>query len=616
MLAKKIRATLTLTIGVCMAALVTDYVTSDLLLKTPQLFNPLKTLAVTLAVCVPVAYYLISQKINIQTVEKRLLEILSQEEKGRVEVELANGKMKESEALYRLLADNQTDMISLWDADGINLYTSPSSERRFGFSNGERRALENYSNIHPEDRSILEDLTPRVTAESGPATAEFRIIHKNGTVEWVESTLTRVGDGSGGLLSATRVITERKHLQQELEAALGKAQMALAVKADFLANMTHELRTPLNAIVGFSGLLRKSANIKQPESRQVELIYDASQTLLSVVNDVLDFSKLEAGAVELEHHSFDPVQIAEATIALLSAQAAEKGIGISVTTTGEHGPLIGDSARLRQVILNLSSNALKFTASGGIEVVVDQQDDGAQRRLRIAVNDSGIGIPERHIDAVFGRFTQADASVSRKFGGTGLGLSICKKLIDAMGGDIGVKSVEGSGSTFWFEVTLPIAASLDDHYAAPTEMDIESTFRLLVVDDNPTNRELIVALLAPFDISITTASDGVEAVEHAARSQFDLILMDVQMPNMDGMTATRRIRSSTPLGARRVPIVAMTANVFPEQVARCLEAGMDGHLGKPINPAKFIETLAFWSSDGAEEEACELSNSTALEHQG
>jgi PAS domain S-box-containing protein len=528
----------------------------------------------------------------------------------------ANASLREREALYRLLADNQTDMISLWDARGQNIYTSPSADRQFGFTDIERRSLGSFSNVHPEDIKVVSRLVPSVTVQSGPATAEFRVIHKDGTVEWVEATLSRVADGSGGLLSATRVITERKLLQQELEAALGEAQTALAVKADFLANMTHELRTPLNAIVGFSGLLRKSANIKPPETRQVELIYDASQTLLSVVNDVLDFSKLEAGAVELECHPFDPVQIAEATTALLSAQATEKGVGISVTSTGEQGPLVGDSARLRQVILNLASNALKFTASGGIEVVVDQQDDGAQRRLRIAVNDSGIGIPERHIDAVFGRFTQADASVSRKFGGTGLGLSICKKLIDTMGGDIGVTSVEGSGSTFWFEVTLPIAAALDDGYAAPTEMEIENSFRLLVVDDNPTNRELIVALLAPFDISITTASDGVEAVEHAARSQFDLILMDVQMPNMDGVTATRRIRSATPLGARRVPIVAMTANVFPEQIARCLEAGMDGHLGKPINPAKFIETLAFWSSEGGEEQVSEASDPDMLEQRG
>jgi CheY-like chemotaxis protein/nitrogen-specific signal transduction histidine kinase len=394
------------------------------------------------------------------------------------------------------------------------------------------------------------------------------------------------------------VITERKMLEQELHAALDQAKSALAVKADFLANMTHELRTPLNAIVGFSGLLRKSQAIKQPETRQVDLIYDASQTLLSVVNDVLDFSKLEADAVELEHHPFDPFQIAEATAALLRTQANAKGVSLSVTKTGAEGFLIGDSARLRQVILNFVSNALKFTAVGAVHVTVTQEQMGEQRRLRIAVKDSGIGIPENHVDAVFGRFTQADASVSRKFGGTGLGLAICKKLIDAMNGDIGVTSAVGEGSTFWFEVTLPIAhAMAEDESEASDDVEIGSSFRLLVVDDNAVNRELLTALLSQFGISITTAADGVEAVLQAARSTFDLILMDVQMPNMDGMTATRRIRSATPAGARRVPIVAMTANVFPEQIARCMEAGMDGHLGKPINPAKIIETLAFWSSE-------------------
>ena len=348
-------------------------------------------------------------------------------------------------------------------------------------------------------------LPPTVTLESGPVTAEFRVLHKDGSIEWVESTLSRVADGSNALLSSTRVVTERKLLEQELQTALDEAKAAVAVKADFLANMTHELRTPLNAIVGFSGLLRKSAAIKAPESRQVELINDASQTLLSVVNDILDFSKLEADAVELEHHPFNPLMIAEATTALLAEQAQSKGISLSVVPAGVQGPLLGDPSRLKQVILNFVSNALKFTAAGGVEVEVTQNEVGGQRRLRVAVKDSGIGIPERHLDAVFGRFTQADASVSRKFGGTGLGLAICKKLIDAMGGEIGVTSVVGSGSTFWFEVTLDVASEVvTDEGSSSDDTDIGPSLRLLVVDDNAVNRELICALLSQFDISITT----------------------------------------------------------------------------------------------------------------
>jgi PAS domain S-box-containing protein len=596
-LTEKIKKTLILAFFVCSAALCADYVVSVVLLHTPQVFSALKTFILTLALTVPVGYFLISQRIDIQAVKDALLKSISEHAAALADIEAVNLKLKEGEALYRLLADNQTDIISLWAADGANLYTSSSAERWFGFTNAERNELEHSVNLHPEDAERALAARAAVTVECGHTTAEFRVLAKDGSVLWVETTFKRVADGSNQVLTATRVITERKMLEQELHAALDQAKSALAVKADFLANMTHELRTPLNAIVGFSGLLRKSEAIKQPEKRHVELIYDASQTLLSVVNDVLDFSKLEADAVELEHHPFDPLQITEATAALLTTQANAKGVDLRVVRLGAEDLLIGDSARLRQVILNFLSNALKFTATGAIEVTVDQKHLADQRRLRIAVKDSGIGIPEHHVDAVFGRFTQADASVSRKFGGTGLGLAICKKLIEAMDGEIGVTSEVGSGSTFWFEVTLPVAHALEnDERDVSDDIEIGSSFRLLVVDDNAVNRELLTVLLSQFDISITNAADGVEAVEHAARSTFDLILMDVQMPNMDGMTATRRIRSATPVGAQRVPIVAMTANVFPEQIARCMEAGMDGHLGKPIIPAKIIETLEYWSS--------------------
>jgi PAS domain S-box-containing protein len=571
---------------------------SDLVLKTPEIFNPFKTIAIALSVGIPVGFFLISQRMDLIAVKERLLECLQQQEVARIETDKANELQQKNERLYRLLADNQTDIVSLWSSDGKNIYSSPSAERWFGFTNAERNEMVNSVNIHPDDVERVIAVRSGVTVESGHQTTDFRVYAKDGSILWVETTFKRVEDGSGQLLTATRVITDRKRLEEKLILALAEAQAAVKAKADFLSNMTHELRTPLNAIVGFSGLLRKSAAIKAPESRHVELISDASQTLLSVVNDILDFSKLEADAVELEHHPFDPLKIAEATTALLAEQAKSKGISLSVVSAGAQGPLLGDPARLKQVILNFLSNALKFTATGGVEVEVSQNDSDGRRRLRVAVKDSGIGIPESHLDAVFGRFTQADASVSRKFGGTGLGLAICKKLIDAMGGEIGVSSVVGSGSTFWFEVTMDVATEVEpDEGSTSDDMDIGSSFRLLVVDDNAVNRELISALLSEFDISITTAADGVEAVEHAARSEFDLILMDVQMPNMDGMTATRCIRSANPPGARRVPIIAMTANVFPEQIARCLEAGMDGHLGKPIIPAKFIETLAYWSSE-------------------
>ena len=357
------------------------------------------------------------------------------------------------------------------------------------------------------------------------------------------------------------------------------------------------------AIVGFSGVLKGSGDLVERDARHVGLIHDASATLLSVVNDVLDFSKLESGGYELDPHPFDPAAIAQSVTALVEQQAQGKDLALSVTMSGETGPLIGDAARLRQVLLNFLSNAVKFTSQGEVKVRLTQTPVGETRRLRVEVQDSGIGIPAAQLDHVFERFTQADVSVSRRFGGTGLGLAISKRIIETMGGAIGVASEQGVGSTFWFEVSLPVADALADEVATDdVRGDFDQRLRLLLVEDNPVNRELVTTLLAPFDVDIAIAVNGAEAVDAMGAADFDLVLMDVQMPVMDGLTATRHIRALAKPRAANVPIIAMTANVLPEQIARCVEAGMNDHLGKPINPAKLIETLARWAQPADEAE--------------
>jgi len=248
--------------------------------------------------------------------------------------------------------------------------------------------------------------------------------------------------------------------------------------------------------------------------------------------------------------------------------------------------LVGDAPRLRQVLLNFLSNAIKFTRAGGVELALSHHAEAGGERLRVEVRDSGIGIEAEHIDQLFMRFTQADASVSRRFGGTGLGLAISKQIVETMGGCIGATSVVGEGSTFWFEVDLPLAGEWKA-IAEPEHANaaLPRAISLLVVEDNAVNRELITTLLHPFEIEIDTACDGAEAV--AA----------VQMPIMDGLTATQRIRALADPASARTPIIAMTANVLPEQIARCREAGMDDHLGKPISPAKLLEALDRWTAD-------------------
>jgi PAS domain S-box-containing protein len=516
--------------------------------------------------------------------------------KARQRYDRAVADLRASEQSYRLLADNVTDVISLSTADNQRLYVSPSIERVLGFSPDFLLKTPNYTYMHPDDVDALKALIASVSLDSGARTAEYRVFRKDGSIMWAETTFSRLNDDSDRLLGISRDITHRKQLEDELREALARSEAAAAAKADFLANMTHELRTPLNAILGFSGVLRTSSSLTTQDARHVELIHDASATLLGVVGDVLDYSKLAAGALELDPQPFDPAATVRSAAAMIDDQAAAKGLVLATEVDQAMPQVVGDAPRLRQVLLNFLSNAVKFTREGGVEVVCAHRLEGERCHLRLEVRDTGIGIPEEQVEAVFMRFTQADASVSRRFGGTGLGLAISKQIIEAMGGRIGVVSAVGQGSTFWVEIELPVA---NRTAVEPSEIqaghNLDRRLSLLVVEDNAVNRELIATLLSPFDVEIDTAADGAEAMEAFGRARYDLILMDVQMPVMDGLTATRRIRSLGTPAAREVPIIAMTANILPEQIARCLEAGMDDHLGKPIKPARLLETLQLWA---------------------
>ncbi|WP_374658038.1 ATP-binding protein [Phenylobacterium sp.] len=389
---------------------------------------------------------------------------------------------------------------------------------------------------------------------------------------------------------------QRVLLQASAQLAEGKrlAEDANQAKGDFLASMSHEIRTPLTGIMGFAHLLKTVGGLPPRAGDYVGHIETAGQALLVVVNDILDFSKIDAGRVELEPQPFEPRMLLSETLALVAAQAEGKGLALTLDIDPAVPNILrADPARLRQIVLNLLNNAVKFTGEGLVALSARYEPD--VRRLRVGVKDTGPGVPADRLDRLFRRFSQADGSVSRRYGGTGLGLAICKSLSELMGGEIGVVTREGEGAEFWFTVEAPPAA-------ASAHRDLSEVFdpgeatgaRLLVVDDTAINRELIGAMLAPFGHRVVEADGGAQGVAIAETEDFDLILMDLQMPNMDGLAATRAIRQGAGPN-RRTPILAISANVLPAQVASCLAAGMNDHIAKPIRPAELLAKVEGWA---------------------
>lgn len=507
-----------------------------------------------------------------------------------------------SEARHRLFADNATDLIMLSDCDGRITYISPSVARVTGYLPEMIVGRLISDVVHPEDWPAMQAVGARLYAGEIVGDAprvEYRARHKDGRWLWFETRTSLLRDPltgePTGTLDVARDVTDRKALEAELRERTREAEAATEAKSNFLANMSHEIRTPLTAILGFSGLLGRIDGLPEEATRHLQRITTAGDALLAVVNDVLDFSRLEAGQLELDPQPFDPAAMVRETVDLVAAQAAAKGLGLDVAIAGDLPPtLTADSGRLRQILLNLLGNALKFTQSGGVRVEVSH-DEGDGGRLRIAVADTGPGVPADRLDRLFQRFSQVDGSISRQHGGSGLGLAICLGLAELMGGDIGVESRVGEGSTFWFTVAAPVASTPVPARLPEADAAMMAPARLLLVDDVAINRQLVRTILDAFGHDITEAGSGAEAIELAHHTAFDLILMDVQMPGMDGLAATRAIRATAEMN-QHTPILAFSANVLADQLAACRAAGMNDHIAKPINLADLVAKVALWTA--------------------
>jgi PAS domain S-box-containing protein len=451
--------------------------------------------------------------------------------------------------------------------------------------------------IHPDDVAEVQASIHSSQGRPEEARAEWRVRLPSGDYRWIEArALPRLGPDLRleKLVGVVLDIDTRKRQELALLEAQRAAEAATEAKSQFLANMSHEIRTPMNGVLGVLHLLEKEP-LTEDGQELLEEAQGCGQMLAQLLNDVIDFSRIEAGRLELSPEPLDVTDVLHSVVGMLRRQAIAKGLELRTSVAGEGARVMADPVRLRQALFNLIGNAVKFTNAGQVDVRMSLRDDGGGgKRIRFEVEDTGVGIPEEAQGRLFQRFHQADGSTARRFGGSGLGLAITRSLAEMMGGEVGFCSREGLGSTFWFDVPAPVAPCAEQAVAAPPSAGDAAPLggmRILVVEDNPTNRLVACKMLESLGASVETAADGALGVEAAAAGGFDLVLMDVQMPHVDGVEATRRIRALAGEAAG-TPIIGLTANVLAHQRSTYLAAGMDGVASKPISPPALLDEIA------------------------
>jgi len=449
--------------------------------------------------------------------------------------------------------------------------------------------------IHPADREAVARAWDRYLVTGKAETLEHRTNRRDGREVWVSSTTELLRDRTGRperLVGALQNISARKRAEQALVYARDKAEAATRAKSEFLSNMSHEIPTPLNGVMGITEALSRTA-LAPGQAEMVGLIRTSGQTLEAILSDVLDLARIETGRLELKPEPFDLEDCLTSAAMLFRPGAVHKGLEFTLSIADEvKGAYIGDVVRIRQIICNLLSNAVKFTSNGGVSLEVALSDAGV---VAIAVRDSGIGFGPEAKDRLFERFEQADGSITRRFGGTGLGLAISRSLAEAMGGQLDADSEVGVGSVFTLRLKLERS---EEGPAEPVNRPMgtlpsnEQPVRVLLAEDHAINRKVVELLLAGSGMELTSVENGAEAVAAVARERFDLILMDMQMPVMDGLTAIRAIRLAEAASGRpRALISTLSANALPEHVSASLDAGADAHLSKPIDTALLFATV-------------------------
>ena len=455
-------------------------------------------------------------------------------------------------------------------------------------------------------KSTYKDLWKTITS-GNVWKGEFHNKSKDGSLFWEHATISPLRDAAGDIthfIAVKENITEKKIIMEQLVYAKEQAEAATQVKGDFLATMSHEIRTPMNGVIGMTGLLLDT-ELDEKQRYYAETVSRSGDHLLTLINDILDFSKIESGKMDLELLDFDLLQTLEETTLMFAHRAEDAGLKLACRMEPDVPQYLkGDPGRVRQILTNLVGNALKFTSHGSVSVnasLAEEQDDCAT--VRFEINDTGIGIPESRLTAIFEPFTQANGTTTRKYGGTGLGLAICKQLAELMGGEIGVTSEMGKGSTFWFTVRFEKCSEseleqlvlLSEQQTAVVNSSADRTARILLAEDNIINLKVAQGILNQLGFKCDVVANGEEAVQALEMIDYDLVLMDCQMPVMDGFEASAIIRSPDSVVSNRdVPIIAMTANAMKGDREKCLAAGMNDYLSKPVKKSELAEMLDRW----------------------
>jgi two-component system sensor histidine kinase/response regulator len=515
----------------------------------------------------------------------------------------AESKLKAHHATLLSLINSIPNPISFKSIDGVYLGCNEAFAAMFGLKPEDMVGRTPHDVLPDERARFVSELDARALKSGERFSVEVERTGPDGQPMTLEILRCPLLDHTGqtvGMVSVGNNITARKRQEEDARRAKQAAEEATRLKSDFLANMSHEIRTPMNAVIGLSRLLMKT-ELTQQQRDYVAKVLGAGQHLLGVINDILDFSKVEAGKLDLESVNFPLQRLLDTTSHLVGDKCHAKGLDLAFDidpSVPQH--LVGDPLRLEQILLNYANNAVKFTEQGSVCIrvrAVGRTDENVV--LRFEVKDTGIGLTQEQQERLFQSFSQADPSTTRKFGGTGLGLAICKKLAQLMGGEVGVESTPGKGSTFWFsarlgigEATAETAPAADDAAARNARRAAIRGGRVLLVEDNDINQQVAREMLEHAGLVVDVAVDGQQALDKVQAKPYDLVLMDMQMPVMDGVTATRLIRRIDRLS--QLPIVALTANAMPQDQKRCIEAGMNDYLFKPIEPEDLMEKLEQW----------------------